>query len=153
MNYRLHNQDLLVLRDCASRPRHGRTPGWRAVDWQPTSCGGNLIFLLGLSLLPNCSKERTDLKIEAPPDLYHPIGDRFVFYRNLWMDPDIEVFHPTRRRFVRLPRLHAPGADGLAFLCIHPNPVSHDKNVLWLLTVLDLFLTNPYYRATSEEAF
>jgi hypothetical protein len=153
MNFKRHNMDLILLQEWAKRPRHGRSPGWTGVDWQQTSVGGNMVRISGLSLVGVCSKERTDLKIEAPPDLYQPVGKRLVFYRNVFIDPGLQVFHPTQKRFVPIPRLHPAGQDGLAFLCIHPDPVSPDKNVLWLLEVFDLFLLNPMYKALSSETF
>jgi hypothetical protein len=113
-----------------------------------------VIFLRQLVLPPNASVRRTDVRIEAPPDLYDPRPDgRLVFYRNLWISPGVRLYDQGRRRWFPLPRLHAADADGFAYLCIHPDPIDPDsgKNILHFLRVLDLFLVNPGYKAETWE--
>src|SRR5258708_39939568 len=91
MNYKRHNQDLQILQSEAARLRHGRRPGWTRVDWKPTPVGGNMIYLRQVSLPPTCSVARTDIRIEAPPNLYEPAGGGFVhFFRNLFISPGIQ---------------------------------------------------------------
>ncbi len=153
MNFRLHNQDLRILQQEGLRPRFGRLPAWTAVDWKPTDHGGNMIFLRQVSLPRNCSVERTDIKIEAPPNLYEPVGELLVFYRNIWINPGTRLFDPSRRRWVAMPRLHGRDGDGFAYLCLHPDPVQPGKNVLDLLRVMDLFFLNPGYKAGVGEDF
>jgi hypothetical protein len=148
MNFTLHNQDLRILQAEAKTPRFGRTPAWMQVDWKPTHSGGNMIYLRQLTLPLHCSVERTDIKIEAPPNLYEPVGrGRLAFYRNLWISPGIRLFDRKRRRMVGMPRLFGRDADGFAFLCLHPDPVEPGKNILDFIRVVDLFLLNPGYKA------
>ena len=153
MNYKLHNQDLRILQAEALQPRHGRRPGWTRVDWKPTRLGGNMIFLRQVSLPPTCSVARTDLRIEAPPNLYEPAGAGFVhFYHNVFISPGIQLLNRRTGRWIAMPRLHGRDADGFAFLCIHPKQVANGSNVLALILTLDLFLMNPGYKAEAWEA-
>jgi hypothetical protein len=152
MNVRKHNTDLLILQREGPRPRFSRVPGWVRVDWSPTNCGGNMIYLRQVSLPPSCSVERTDVKIEAPPNLYEPAGDGLLFfYRNIWISPGIRLLDHRRRRSVQMPRLFHRDADGFAYLCLHPDPVTPEKNVLDFVRVMDLFLLNPGYKAGVGE--
>jgi hypothetical protein len=121
------------------------------VDWKPTDNGGNMVFLRQVSLPRSCSVERTDIKIEAPPNLYEPVDELLVFYRNIWISPGIRLFDPDRRRWAAMPRLHGRDGDGFAYLCLHPDPVQPGKNVLDLLRVMDLFFLNPGYKAGVGE--
>jgi hypothetical protein len=154
MNYRKHNQDLKILQTEAQRTRFKKTPAWTRVDWKPTELGGNMIYLRQVALPPNCSVERTDMKIEAPPNLYEPAGHGLhIFYRNLWIDPRIRMFDTRGRRWVPMPRLFGAGQDGFGYLCVHPDPVTPDKNILDFIRVVDLFLLNPGYKKSAEEHF
>jgi hypothetical protein len=76
MNIGRHNLDLRILtsQDEKHRQRFGLTPAWTAVDWKRTQYGGNLIFIRQMVLPPICSRRRTDVKIEAPPNLYESDG-------------------------------------------------------------------------------
>ena len=158
MNFKLHNLDLEILQRNGARPRHGRRPGWSSVDWKPTRAGGNMIYLRKLSLPPTCSVARTDIKIEAPGNLYEPAGrdgrgnELLHFYYNVFISPGIKLLDRCSGRWIPMPRLHGRDADGFAFLCIHPRKVTRGTNVLHLLTTLDLFLKNPGYKAGSWEA-
>jgi hypothetical protein len=152
MNYRLHNQDLVILQREAKAKRFGRVPAWTRVTWAPTPLGGNMVYIVGLALPDRCSAPRTDVKLEAPPNLYEPAGNgRLVFYRNLYVRPGIRVFWSERRQWVPMPRLFGRDADGFAYLCIHPGDVAPGKNVLDFIRVFDLFLFNPGYKAASHE--
>lgn len=152
MNFALHNQDLRVLQTEAAKPRFGRAPGWTRVDWKPTPSGGNIVFLRRFALPPTCSAPHTDVKIEAPPNLYESVGrGQLMFYRNLWISPDIRLFDRKSRQWLNMPRLHGCDADGFAYLCLHPDPVKPGKNILDFLRVLDLFLLNPGYKAAGWE--
>lgn len=153
MNFKLHNQDLRILQTEATKPRFGRSPAWMQVDWKATRSGGNMIYLRQVVLPPNCSVERTDMKIEAPPNLYEPVGgERLAFYRNFWISPGIQLFDRKRRRMVGMPRLFGHDADGFSYLCLHPDPVESGKNILDFIRVVDLFLLNPGYKASILEA-
>ena len=153
MNYQLHNKDLRILQAEAGRPRHGRRPAWARVDWKPTAAGGNMVYLRQVSLPRTCSVERTDVKIEAPPNLYEPAGGGLLhFYYNVFITPGIQLYDRRTRRWIAMPRLHGRDADGFAFLCIHPKQVGAGKNVLDLVRALDLFLLNPGYKAAGWEA-
>jgi hypothetical protein len=58
------------------------TPAWTAADWKPTAYGGNFVYLRQWVLPSNCHQRRTDVKIEAPPNLYEPAADAVdVFLR------------------------------------------------------------------------
>lgn len=152
MNFKLHNEDLRILQAEGRRARFGRAPAWTTVDWKPTRSGGNMIFLRQFSL-PNCSVVRTDVKIEAPPNLYEPVGGGLLaFYRNLWISPGIQIWDPRRRCWARMPRLFGRDSDGFAYLCLHPDPVRPGKNILDFLRVVDLFLMNPGHKAEFWEA-
>lgn len=152
MNFKLHNQDLVILQKEAKAPRFGRAPGWTRVDWKPTASGGNMIYLRQVALPRSCSVERTDIKIEAPPNLYEPVRNGLLgFYRNLWISPDIRVFDKRSNRWVPMPRLNSRDADGFAYLCLHPDTVRPGKNVLDFIRVMDLFLLNPGYKAETWE--
>ena len=123
MNVDRHNQDLLILQREAPRPRfHEASPGWMRVDWKPTRFGGNMVVLEKLALPDTCSLRRTDVKIEAPPNLYEPApGGGFFFYRNIWVEPNLRVWDHRTRRWHPVPRLHnAAAGSRLAYLCIHP---------------------------------
>lgn len=153
MNFKLHNQDLRILQAEAARPRHGRSPGWTRVDWRPTPAGGNMIYLRQVSLPPTCSVARTDIRIEAPPNLYEPAGGGLLhFYYNLFISPGIQLLDRRTGRWIAMPRLHGRDTDGFAFLCIHPKQAASGTNVLALIRTLDLFLMNPGYKAGSWEA-
>lgn len=152
MNYKLHNQDLKVLQREATRPRFKREPGWTKVDWKPTRSGGNMIYLRQVALPPTCSVARTDIKIEAPPNLYEPAGRGLVhFYYNLFISPGVKLYDRRKGRWVDMPRLHGRDASGFAFLCIHPRKVRQGTNVLAFLRTMDLFLMNPGHKARSWE--
>ena len=152
MNFKLHNQDLIILQKEARSPRFGRAPGWLRVDWKPTPAGGNMIFLRQLALPLSCSSDRTDVKIEAPPNLYEPVGNgELAFYRNLWISPGIKVFDKRKKSWAPMPRLHGRDSDGFAYLCLHPDPVRPGKNILDFIRVVDLFLLNPGYKAAVFE--
>ena len=113
-----------------------------------------MVYLRQVALPPNCSVERTDIKVEAPPNLYEPVGGgRLAFYRNLWISPGIQLFDPRRKRMVHMPRLSGRDRDGFAYLCLHPDPVEPGKNVLDFLRVVDLFMLNPGYKSAAFEAF
>jgi len=153
MNFKLHNQDLKILPQEADKSRFGQTPGWKKVDWKTTPSGGNMIYLRQVLLPPNCSIEGTDIKIEAPPNVYDPIGDRLIFYRNLWITLGIKLYDRNKKQLVSMPRLHGKDADGFAYLCLHPDPVRPGTNILDFLRVMDLFLLNPGYKASASDAF
>jgi hypothetical protein len=111
-----------------------------------------MIYLRQVALPPHCSAPRTDIKIEAPPNLYEPVsGGRFAFYRNIWITPGIQVANKNGRR-LPMPRLHGRDADGFAYLCLHPDPVPLGKNILDFIKTFDLFLLNPGYKAAFGEA-
>lgn len=153
MNWRLHNEDLRILQREARGRRFRRVPAWTATDWAPTALGGNMIYLRKVSLPPTCSVQRTDIKIEAPPNLYDPLGGgKRIFYRNIWISPGIHLFDRRTRRWVPIPRLFGRDSDGFAYLCLHPDPVGSGKNILDFLRVMDLFLLNPGYKAEAWEA-
>jgi hypothetical protein len=152
MNYRLANQDLRILQAEAPRQRFGLVPGFVRVDWKPAACGGNMIYLRQLALPDTCSVRRTDVKLEAPPNLYEPAGDgRLVFYRNVWISPGIKLLDRRKGIWIPVPRLFRRDGDGFAYLCIHPDPVMPGKNILDFIRVMDLFLLNPGFRATPGE--
>ena len=153
MNFKMHNEDLRILQAEAQGTRFGQTPAWTHVDWKPKSFGGNMIFLRQFALPPQCSVKRTDVKIEAPPNLYEPVRNgRLVFYRNLWISPGIQVFDPKRGRMVAMPRLYGRDRDGFSYLCLHPDPVESGTNILSFLRIFDLFVANPGYKAGLLEA-
>lgn len=123
------------------------------MDWKGTRTGGNTVLLRQVSLPPNCSVPRTDIKIEAPPNLYEPVGRGILaFYRNVWIAPGVRVLHPQRRTWVPMPRLFGRDEDGFAYLCLHPDPVRPGKNVLDFIRAMDLFLLNLDYKAEFWEA-
>jgi hypothetical protein len=153
MIYRLHNEDLRILQAEGRRPRFNLAPGWQRVDWKPTESGGNMIFLRQFVLPPTCSVRRTDVKLEAPPNLYEPVGHgRLAFYRNVWISPDIRLFDARKNTWVSMPRLHARDVDGFAYWCVHAANVRPGKNILHFLKALDLFALNPGYKAAGWEA-
>ena len=152
MNYRKHNEDLRILQIEAARPRFGQSPGWKRVDWKPTPSGGNLIFLRQMILPPSCSVRRSDIKIEAPANLYEPAGGgRLFFYRNVWIAPDVRLYDPRTRSWAAMPRLHSRDGDNFSFLCVHPDPVTADRNILDFIRTLDLYWTNPGYKSAAGE--
>jgi hypothetical protein len=92
------------------------------------------------------------VRIEAPPNLYEPAGGGLLyFYRNVWISAGIQLWDRRRRAWVPMPRLHGRDGDGFAFLCVHADAISPQKNVLDFLRVLDLFLLNPGYKADAGE--
>ena len=152
MNFQKHNQDLKILQLEGRRSRFGKTPGWTGVDWKPTRLGGNVIFLRQVALPPTCSVQRTDIKIEAPPNLYEPAGNGLlVFYRNLWISPGVRLWQARARSWEPMPRLFDGDGDGFGFLCVHPDPVSAEKNILDFIRVVDLYLLNPGYKKSAAE--
>lgn len=153
MNIKEHNKDLQILVGEGNKPRFGKAPGWERVDWRPTPQGGNMIYLRRVVLPPHCSMQRTDIKIEAPANLYEPVGSGLrMFYRNLWISPGIQLWDKRTRRRVPMPRLHGRDGDGFAYLCLHPDPVLPGTNILSFLRVMDLFLLNPGYKASADES-
>jgi hypothetical protein len=152
MNYQKHNSDLRILQAEAGRPRFGLAPGWTRVDWKPNLGGGNMIYLRAMALPPTCSLRRSDVRIEAPASLYDPTADgRLQFYRNVWIADSILLFDPRSRQWLPMPRLHSADANGFAYLCIHPDPVSPDRNVLDFIRAMDLFFLNPGYKSAPGE--
>lgn len=156
MNVARHNLDLRILMSSEemARMRFGRVPGWKAADWKPTQHGGNMIYLRQLVLPPVCSRRRTDVKIEAPPNLYESVnGSEYHFYRNIWVAPGLEVWDSRHKRWAKFPRLFEDvGNDGFAYLCIHPRRASKKETILDFLRILDLHLLNPGLHATTGEA-
>lgn len=158
MKFKLHNLDLEILQREAARPRFGKRPGWTRVDWKPTRTGGNMIYLRQVSLPSTCSVKRTDIKIEAPPNLYEPAGrdgrgnELLHFYYNLFVSPGIKLLERRSGHWISMPRLHGRDGDGFAFLCIHPRTVTHGTNVLAFIRTMDLFFMNPGYKAGNWEA-
>src|SRR5258708_22326517 len=125
MNFARHNLDLRILTSEESgRQRFGLAPAWTAVDWKPTQHGGNMIYLRQMILPPICSRRRTDVKIEAPPNLYEAAGGGdYHFYPNIWVAPGLEAWDSPHKCWAKFPRLFAEAdADGFAYLCIHPRP-------------------------------
>lgn len=154
MNFKLHNKDLQILQQVQTKPRFGKSPGWQRVDWKPTEMGGNMIYLRQVLLPPGCSQVRTDIKIEAPPNLYEPTsGDRLMFYRNIWISPDIKLYDRRKKKQIPIPRLHGKDKDEFAYLCIHPEPIHSSANILDFLRIMDLFMLNPGHKAGAFEAF
>ena len=152
MQFRKHNEDLRILQAEARRTRFGQTPGWTRVDWKPTPSGGNMIYLRQMALPPTCSLRRTDVRIEAPANLYEPApGGRLYFYRNVWISPELRLLDPRTRTWEAMPRLHGRDSDGFGFLCIHPDPVTADRNVLDFIRTMDLFMLNPGYKSAAGE--
>jgi len=152
MNIKKLNQDLIILQNEGPRERFGQKPGWQRADWSKTPYGGLMVFLRGCAMPPTCSVRRTDVRLEAPPSIYDRLADgRLVFYRNLWLAPDLQLFDRRRKSWLAMPRLFAPDESGWAFLCIHPEPVSPERNVLHFLKALDLFLLNPGRKAAMDE--
>jgi hypothetical protein len=156
MNVPRHNQDLQILMSPAemARPRFGITPAWQAVDWQTTLHHGNMVYLRQYVLPPTCSLRKTDVRIEAPPNLYDVLADGgYAFYRNIWVVPGLELWDSRRKRWAKVPRLfEQSGSDGFAYLCIHPGRASEKETILDFLRVLDLHLLNPGLHATAGEA-
>lgn len=158
MDVARHNRDLRLLTspEEMAHDRFGMTPGWTSTDWKPTTHGGNFIYIRGYVLPPNCSRRRSDLKIEAPPNLYELIGvtGSFAFYRNIWLGPDVKIWNPRSRTWARVPRLFEEiGEDGFAYLCIHPHHVSNTHSTIFhFLRALDLHLLNPGFKAQPGEA-
>jgi len=151
MNIRLHNDDLRILQAEARTIRFGKSPAWIAVDWKPLRSGANIVYLRQ-AVVPNCSVERTDIRIEAPPNLYEPVrGGLLAFYRNIWVSPGIRLFDRRARKWVPMPRLHPPDKDGFAYLCVHPDAVVPGRNILDFIKVMDLFFMNPGYKAELGE--
>ena len=152
MNYRKHNDDLRILQAEARRERFGKTPGWERVDWQPVQAGGNMIYLRKMVLPPTCSPRHSHVKIEAPTSLYEPTGDgRLHFYRNVWVAPSLLLFDHRSGQWYPMPRLHGPDCKGWAYLCIHPDPVPSDRNILDFIRAMDLFFRNPGYKSSAGE--
>jgi hypothetical protein len=155
MNVVRHNLDLRILtsREEIGRSRFGLAPAWFGVDWKPTKFGGNMIYLRQMALPPVCSERRTDVKIEAPANLYEAIGNGgYHFYRNIWIRPDLEVWNSREHAWTAPPRLHQVGGDGFAYLCIHPKRALEKETILDFLRVMDLHLLNPGRHAGSGEA-
>ena len=99
MDFARHNRDLHILtsQEERSRQRFDLAPAWTAVDWKPTQHGGNMIYIRQMVLPQVCSRRRTDVKIEAPPNLYEPAGGSgYHFYRNIWVAPGLEVWDPRQ---------------------------------------------------------
>lgn len=152
MNVRLANQDLTILQAEARRPRFGQSPGWSHVSWEANSSGGHVIFLRQFSLPGTCSVRRTDLRIEAPANLYEPAQPgRLHFYRNLWITPGIRLHDRRNGAWLPMPRLHTADSRGWAYLCIHPDDVAPGTNILAFLRTLDIYLLNPGYKAEAHE--
>ena len=155
MNSARHNLDLRILMSEQERghQRFGLAPAWTAVDWKPTQHGGNIIYIRQMVLPPICSRRRTDVKIEAPPNLYEAAGrNGYHFYRNIWVAPGLEVWDSRRKRWARFPRLfEEAGNDGFAYLCIHPRQASERETILDFLRIMDLHLLNPGLHATTGE--
>ena len=111
-----------------------------------------MIFLRGLSLPSICSAARTDIKIEAPPNLYEPVpSGKLAFYRNIWISPGLQLYDRRSQQWHPLPRLFSGDADGFSYLCLHPDPVAPGKNVLDFIRVIDLFMLNPRLKASASE--
>lgn len=112
-----------------------------------------MIFIRQMVLPQVCSRRRSDVKIEAPPNLYDPVpGGGYRFYRNIWVAPGLQIWDARRNRWAKSPRLaEQTGDDGFAYLCIHPKHASNKETILDFLRVLDLHLLNPGLHASSNE--
>lgn len=154
MNIERHNHDLRILLREAALPRFGKKPpGWVRVDWKPTPHGGNIVILAQMVLPGVCSVARTDVRIEAPPNLYEsaPSGGVY-FYRNIWVAPNLKVWDRSKRCWQPMPRLHeaTPGSR-FAYLCLHPGLAAGESNILDFLRIFDLHVLNPGLHASSSE--
>jgi len=152
MNIARLNQDLRIAQREAGSPRWGKRPGWRRVDWKKKEpYGGVDIFLREFVLPPNCSAERTDLKIEAPQNFGEPAGNGLLFfYQNFWISPGIRIRDLRSGRWQPMPRLSTADGAGWAYLCLHAGAARPDWNVLHFLRTFELFLRNPGFRAQGD---
>jgi len=144
--------DLAILEAEKRVKRFGEDPYTR-VEWGYAQSGGAILMIRDLILPPGrCSPGRTHLRIEVPPNLYQRVSlGQFAFYRNLWVTPQLKVWDPRKRSWVRAPRLLDRMENGFAYLCIHPGYASEQDNILSVIATLDLHLTNPGLKAGSHE--
>jgi len=143
MNVARFNNDLRILeREYNLNDRYGRV-SQRNVFWKPNRGGSYTMYVQGVTLPENANMRKTNVKIEAPLNLYDPAGGgRRYFYSNIWIDPNIKIRHPRRRGWGQLPRLNQRDSDGFAYLCIHPDTIQGNENILHFIATLKLFIKN-----------
>lgn len=143
MNVAGFNSDLRILeREYNVYDRFGRLLR-RNVNWKPNGYGTYTIYIQGVTLPDNANMRKTNVKIEVPHNVYDPApGGRRYFYANIWIDPRVKIRHPRGRGWGQLPRLHQRDPDGFSYLCIHPDTVGGNENILHFIATLKIFIKN-----------
>jgi len=143
MNVARFNNDLRILeREYNVCDRFGRLLK-RNVFWKPDGYRRYSIYIQGVTLPDNANMRKTNVKIEVPQNVYDPApgGSRY-FYANIWIDPRVRIRHPKHGGWGQLPRLHRRDPDGFGFLCVHPDTIEGNENILHLLALLKIFIKN-----------
>jgi hypothetical protein len=152
INWSRFRADWKILDAEMKRRRFGAT-SFHSWEWGYSGNGGAILIIRDLILPPRrCSPDRTHLRLEVPPNLYRPVGaGRFAFYRNLWVNPQLQVWDPRSRLWTRAPRLFDSVENGFAYICVHPGDATEQDNILSVIATLDLHLTNPGLKAGNHE--
>ncbi len=143
MNVKQFNNDLRILeREFNQSDKFGRTIK-RNVNWKPNGDGSYTVFVQGVTLPDNANMPKTNIKIYAPVNLYDSAGgNRKYFYSNIWVDPGIKIRHPNSGKWGNLPRLFKRDSDGFAYLCVHPDTIQGNENILFFIATLKVFIKN-----------
>ncbi len=111
--------------------------GKDGVTWAIDQQRGGFIIIKSVPLPPNIHPRVTGLRIAVPANLYQRRGQGYVFYKDIWVDPQLRVRYPNGQ-WGPIPRHRdAPflgGSDsGWRYLCAYPVGTVDEKT-----TILDL---------------
>lgn len=137
MNVTRFNQDLKLLQAFQGREN---------VTWS-TNPHDLYIVIKNLRLPDNIRPNITSVKIPVPANMYDPAGSgRFHYYRNVYVDPGLQVLHPNGH-WGPVPRHHdlpVTGNDmGWRFLCLYPSgTVGSKQNIMEFVRLLQVWFKN-----------
>jgi len=144
MNVIKFNRDLRILQDkYDKRDRFGRVIKY-GVDWTDTP-QNRIIIVRNVEMpYPRTNLKTSNIKIMVPENIYDPaMGGGYYFYQNIFVDPELKIWHEKKKQYVHIPRHYGADRNGWSFLCIHPNGiVREEKNVLDFIRILQVYLKN-----------
>jgi len=143
MDVRKYALDLKILqKEYDRRDERGRTIKY-GVDWTDDPRNRYIVVRSVQMPYPRTNLKRSNVKILVPENVYDRAPGGYHFYQNVFVDPELLVMHPRKKRYVPIPRHYGADDRNWSFLCIHPNGiVQGNKNVLDFIRLLQIYLKN-----------
>lgn len=103
-----------------------------------------VIYLESVKLpYPNTNLKKCEIKIDVPPNLYDKrTGDEYYFYRDIYLEPELKIYHPRYKKYVMIPRAFKKDKTGWSYICVHPGFADKNTNILHLIRTLQIYLKN-----------